>query len=348
MLMTFKQRQCALAIAVAALTGAWVSSAPAATVAVDGDTIAYHADYGEENALTVRDDGVQATFSDAGASIRPGAGCAAQASGAVACDTGTPGSRVVDVDVRDRDDTVDADTSAVQAVRIAGGSGDDTLHSGSASGERHVLDGGSGDDSLTTSVNLLGAQVLIGGAGDDTAWAQAGGAAELIGNSGDDTLHYTQRAPGQTPSRMDGGSDNDLYLWEGPDPFDAQFPARAIVPGGGFDTLKADLGPFGGGITVDLAACGGCVERVIGSQLDDVLLGDSRPDVLVGRGGNDVIDPRGGPDLVDAGAGDDTINTRDGTLDLVTCGEGLDSLRADGRNLDHAGSSCETVLRAAH
>jgi len=345
--MGFKQRQCAVAIAAATLTGAWVSSAPAATVAVDGATIAYRADFGETNALTLRDDGVQATFSDAGASIRPGAGCAAQPSGAVACDTGVPGSSVVQINLGDGDDTVDADTSAIQEVRIYGGSGADTLHSGSASGERHVLDGGGGDDALTTSVNLLGSQRLIGGAGDDTAWAQAGGAAELIGNTGNDTLHYTQRAPGQTPSRIDGGSGNDLYLWEGPDPFDAQFPARAIVPGGGFDTLKAVLGPFGSGVTVDLAACGGCVERVIGSDLDDILLGDRRLNVLVGRGGNDTIDPRGGPDLVDAGAGDDTITTRDGVLDVVSCGDGVDALRADGRFIDHVGNSCETVVRTA-
>jgi hypothetical protein len=342
--MRFKQQQCAVAIAAVALTGACVSSAPAATVAVAGDTVVYQADAGEANALTVRDDFGGTTVTDPGASIKPGAGCEAQASGAVTCATGPT---LLAISVGDGDDSVDADTNFFDEVRIDGASGDDTLHSGSASGRRHVLDGGYGDDTLTTSVNLIGTQILSGGPGDDSAWMQAGGFGELSGGSGDDTLRYSQRAPDQTPSRMDGASGNDRYLWDGPDPFDAQFAARAIVPGTGFDTLKADLGPFGGGITVDLAACGGCVDRVIGSELNDVLLGDSRPNVLVGRGGNDVIDPRGGVDVVDAGAGDDTITTRDRTPDIVTCGDGVDSLSADGRFLDFAAKSCETVLRAS-
>jgi hypothetical protein len=145
---------------------------------------------------------------------------------------------------------------------------------------------------------------------------------------------------------MDGGSDNDTYRWEGPDPFDDQFAGRAIAPGNGFDTLRADLGPFGTGITVDLATCHGCVDRVIGSDLDDVLLGDGRINVLVGRGGNDTIDPRGGLDVVDAGAGDDTITLRDGLPDVAICSDGADSVSADQRRLDHVGKSCETVLRS--
>jgi Ca2+-binding RTX toxin-like protein len=341
--MGFKQRQCATAIAAVVLTGAWVSAAPAATVSVAGDAIVYQADYGEANALAVTDDETATTFTDAGAVIQPGAGCEAQASGAVAC---AAGPTQLFISLADRDDSADAETNFLKEVHIDGGSGDDTLHSGSDRGRLHVLEGGYGDDTLTTSVNLLGTQSISGGPGDDTEWAQAGGFADFAGGSGDDELHYSQRAPGQAPSRMDGGSGNDLYLWEGPDPFDAQFPAQAIVPGQGFDTLRADLGPFGGGITVDLAGCHGCVDRVIGSELDDVLLGDSRPNVLVGRGGNDTIDPRGGLDLVDGGAGDDTITTRDRMIDIVTCGDGADSVRADVRLLDHAGSSCETVLRS--
>ena len=145
---------------------------------------------------------------------------------------------------------------------------------------------------------------------------------------------------------MDGGSGNDIYRWEGPDRSTSSSRRAAIVPGKGFDTLRADLGPFGGGVSVDLAECHGCVDRVIGSELDDVLLGDSRRNVLEGRGGNDTIDPRGGIDLVDGGAGDDTITMRDRMMDIVTCGDGTDSVSADVRLLDHVGSSCETVVRS--
>jgi len=322
--MGFKQRQCAVTIAAVALTGAWAGSASASTVAVTGAAVVYQAGSGDANALSVSDGLEGTTFSDAGASIQPGAGCATQPSGAVTC---APGPTLLAISVGDRDDTVNAETNLLDEVRIDGGSG------------------GSDDDTLSTSVNLLGTQVLTGGPGDDSAWAQAGGFGELSGGSGDDSLRYTERAPGQAPSRMDGGGGNDLYRWEGPDAFDPGFPASAIVPGTGFDTLQADLGPFGPGITVDLVACHGCVDRVIGSDLDDVLLGDGRPNVLVGRGGNDVIDPRGGPDLVSAGAGDDTITTRDRMPDLVTCGDGADSVVADSRLLDHIAVGCETVQR---
>jgi Ca2+-binding RTX toxin-like protein len=342
--MGIMQRRWAVAIAAVGLSSAWVSSAPAATVAVNGGAIAYEAGGGEANQLTVRDDFGGTTFTDAGATIEPGAGCTALPSGAVAC---LPGPPLLTVAVGDRDDGVDADTNFFADVRVNGGTGDDALHSGSASGHLHEVDGGAGDDTITTGVNLIGTQIDSGGPGDDSVWAQGGGVGELTGGSGNDTLRYTQRAPGQAPERMDGDSGNDLYWWEGPDPFDDQFPARALAPGDGFDTLKADLGPFGTGVTVDIATCHHCVDRVIGSNLDDVLLGDSRANVLMGRGGNDTIDPRGGPDLVDAGAGDDTITVRDGLPDLVTCGDGDDSVRADWRLLDHVGKSCETVVRSA-
>ena len=342
--MGFKHRQCAAAIAAVALTAAWADSASAATVTEDGGAIAYQAADGEANALTVRDDGAAVIFSDAGAAIQPGAGCQTLSTGAVAC---AGGPALLTISVGDRNDTVDADTNILMEIRIDGGAGDDTLHSGSALGRLHELGGGDGDDTLTTSVNLIGTQILTGGRGDDSLWAQNGGFGRLIGNSGDDTLRYDQRAPNQAPSLMDGGSGNDTYRWEGPDPFDDQFAARALAPGNGLDTLRADLGPFGPGISVDLAECHGCVDRVIGSDLDDVLLGDSHSNVLEGRGGNDTIDPRGGIDLVDGGAGDDTITLRDRLPDLATCGAGADTVSADARPLDPLGKTCETVQRTA-
>jgi Ca2+-binding RTX toxin-like protein len=342
--MGFRERQCTVAVAAVLLTGAWVSSASASTVAVDGDAVVYKAGDGEANDLTVRDDVGGSTFTDAGATIEPGAGCAALPSGAVAC---APGPALLTVAVGDRADSVDADTNFFVEIRVTGGIGDDTLHSGSASGRLHEVDGGSGDDTIATAVNLIGTQVDDGGPGDDSVWAQGGGFGNLTGGSGDDSLRYTQRSPGQTPELMDGGSGTDLYWWEGPDPFDDQFPARALAAGDGFDTLKIDLGPFGPGATVDIATCHHCVDRVIGSDLDDVLLGDSRTNILQGRGGNDTIDPRGGLDVVDGGTGDDTVALRDRLPDVATCGDGADSVRADARPLDHVGKSCETVVRSA-
>jgi Ca2+-binding RTX toxin-like protein len=343
--MSNRQRSCIAAMAAIGLTTACAASAQAATVAVSGATITYQAGAGEANALTVTGVAPSAQFSDTGATIAPGPGCQAQADGSVACTAGA-GAPQLQILTGDRNDRVDAESNAFTLVHISGANGDDALRSRSSSGGQHVLDGGYGDDDLSTATNLGGDQTLNGGPGDDTAAIDEGGHGRLSGASGDDLLSYRALAPGVLPDSLDGGTGNDTYHYIG-DSGDFDGFAGRIVPGFGFDTLTVELSPFSStGIDVDLAACHGCVERVIGSPLADTLLGDGHLNVLLGRDGNDVIDPRGGPDLVSGGAGDDDITTRDHNFDAVSCGAGVDRLTADRPFFDRTDGTCETVLRS--
>jgi hypothetical protein len=84
----------------------------------------------------------------------------------------------------------------------------------------------------------------------------------------------------------------------------------------------------------------------------DTIEGTPRADNLNGRGGNDhisggrgndTIAGGGGRDALDGGPGSDTINARDRKLDVVTCGGGTDTVRADGK--DVVADDCENVNR---
>jgi dipeptidyl aminopeptidase/acylaminoacyl peptidase len=66
-------------------------------------------------------------------------------------------------------------------------------------------------------------------------------------------------------------------------------------------------------------------------------------DVLCGRGGADRIDGRGGLDRLFGGAGNDVLVAADGRFDIVGCGDGRDTVRAD--RTDLVGVDCERVRR---
>jgi hypothetical protein len=98
-----------------------------------------------------------------------------------------------------------------------------------------------------------------------------------------------------------------------------------------------------------------------GTQFDDILLGKKLSekieggrgaDLIRGRGGNDVI--MGGPgadrifggpgvDKLRGGAGNDQLFSKDGRIDVVTCGSGFDVVVADVK--DVIARSCEKVSR---
>lgn len=83
-------------------------------------------------------------------------------------------------------------------------------------------------------------------------------------------------------------------------------------------------------------------DRIHGGGGDDHLNGGEGNDRIYGRGSNSVdrfIDE------LDGGPGDDVIDARGGRLrDLVLCGDGLDTVKADRR--DRVGKTCERVFRA--
>jgi Ca2+-binding RTX toxin-like protein len=66
-------------------------------------------------------------------------------------------------------------------------------------------------------------------------------------------------------------------------------------------------------------------------------------DVAYGGPGNDLIAGGGGRDHVYAGRGRDLIRLADGLPDWVSCGRGVDRVRAD--RFDRVTSTCEHVSR---
>jgi Ca2+-binding RTX toxin-like protein len=337
------RRVVTVAAAVTGIVAFSAATASAATVELRGGTVSYRAAGGERNDLTVRDD-TGPVFHDAGARIRVGAGCRALTGGRVTCGAGLPAGKAatrIDIRLGDRDDRASAEIANANAgeeqIDLYGDAGDDTLHSGSSVGDVHHLFGGAGDDDLSANTNHTGESTFRGGAGDDRMLNGEGGLAWFYGEAGYDVM--TEQGGRAVVS--DGGAGNDLYV--------ASFTGSpmqffdGVVPGPGTDTFSVDGGDP---ISVDLAACGGCVERVIGSSLDDVIRGSSAANVLLGGEGNDIIDPRGGSDRVDAGPGEDRVELRDGTRDTVTCGDDADHVSADARPADAVAADCEVVVRA--
>jgi RTX calcium-binding nonapeptide repeat (4 copies)/WD40-like Beta Propeller Repeat len=84
-----------------------------------------------------------------------------------------------------------------------------------------------------------------------------------------------------------------------------------------------------------------CTRR--GSARGDRLAGTAGAEVLCGRGGSDRIDGRGGVDRLFGGAGQDVLVAADGGFDVVGCGDGPDTVRAD--RADLVGVDCERVRR---
>jgi Ca2+-binding RTX toxin-like protein len=78
-----------------------------------------------------------------------------------------------------------------------------------------------------------------------------------------------------------------------------------------------------------VCAPAGHADTIIGTPGDDTLAGTAGDDVIRGLEGNDVIGAAGGRDLIDAGAGNDVIRTREGTRDVVRCGDGSDRVYSD-------------------
>jgi Ca2+-binding RTX toxin-like protein len=329
-------------IAIIALGAASAGPAWSATAELVGDTLSYRAGAGEANDLVVRGSGSGgAVFHDAGATIRAGVGCAALADGGVECGSGLSREDVpprIEIRLGDRDDHATSEVEGpAQEIDMAGGPGSDTLHSGSGTGNTHVLSGGPGNDHLITQTNNGGDATLIGGPGDDVLENLEGGRASFYGGPGDDDVDVGSH--GAIPI-ISGGPGADLYSASFEDP--STYVVPAILPGPGTDTLSAATS---GPLTIDLVACGGCVENVVGSPFDDTILGNGAANVLLGGAGNDLLDPRGGADRVAGQDGDDQIELRDGALDAASCGEGLDQVSADANPADEVALDCEQVVR---
>jgi Ca2+-binding RTX toxin-like protein len=189
---------------------------------------------------------------------------------------------------------------------VAGGPGDDALSGNS--GDDQV----SGEDGADRIYGRAGSDSLSGLAGDD----------RMFGNGGTDTVR--------------GGADDDR-----------------VVGGGGDDALSGNSGG-------DKVSGSGGNDKVFGRSGDDGVSGNggndrvsagSGDDSAYGRAGDDGVSGNTGDDRVYGGSGtdrlfgrrgDDLIESRDGERDLVYCGTGRDTVRADRYDVVHR---CERVFR---
>ena len=189
-----------------------------------------------------------------------------------------------------------------------------------------VLIGTPNDDEM---VGAYTSEVLIGGKGADT----------LCGGLGNDTVDYSSSTePVRVTLDGDMPTDQDLGIQLLPDHigesgealrqrfFKARHDCRQTNPATGLPLIPgdrdctADDGAWDG-TTSEGDCVGEDVENIVGSNFDDILIGND-VDPLEGRGprveplganriqgrdGDDVMDGRSGPDVYEGGAGTDTV-----------------------------------------
>jgi Ca2+-binding RTX toxin-like protein len=339
-------RSVLLALVVVSVTLVFgVSAASASTIEVVEGTAVFTGAPGEANDVQmVAPFQVPATLriSDAGAPLTAGAGCTQIDAHSAFCAEDSSAPLPLEVATGDADDSVLLEDFYFRRISVAGGRGDDKLYVSSNRGTPAHLDGGAGDDDLTVNLQLGAEPVLRGGSGDDTlSILQAVGGFEY-GEAGNDRLVYRGFTQGLNfPLVLDGGFGNDTYA------FEWQFVPTAMVAGSGIDTLdESTADPRAlGTLSFDLLSCPGCVNRVIGTAQADQITGDFRPQAILGADGDDVLDAGGGNDAIFGQAGDDTITSRDGKIDVVSCGAGSDTVVADRRDI--VSRDCESVTRAS-
>lgn len=185
--------------------------------------------------------------------------------------------------------------------QVDGGAGNDTIM---GSGGSDILNGGSGVDTMsyatsgaavdvdmnrTSQINgdaqgdqLSGFENVAGSSYNDVIKGDAG-ANVLTGNGGDDVL--AGRGGADT---LDGGAGTDTASY-------ADSSAAVNV-----DLLRATQ--LGGDAQGDTLVS---IERIVGSNFNDLLSGGSGAETLSGGAGADVLNGRGGADILFGGAGND-------------------------------------------
>ena len=266
------------------------------------------------------------TFREPNGPIDPGRGCARVTSHLVTC--GPNKGRVV-VRATPFDDFVGVPSQIRGGTLVDGAAGNDLFVGGPG---RETLRGGLGNDDLR---GQAGNDVLAGGEGDDA----------LLGEDGADTLFG-----GDGNDVIQGAAGNDT-IDEGTPSTESENGADEISGGSGLDTVSyaerhtavnvsandiPDDGRVNEGDDVHSD-----IEDIIGGPSDDEIIGDELDNRLLGGDGNDVLVGGRGKDVVLGMRGDDTLDTEDGKVDRVICGDGAnDTANSDIK--DHF-SACETV-----
>jgi Ca2+-binding RTX toxin-like protein len=307
---------------------ATVSLVPNTEIGQVSFTLRYVAAAGEANRLTAVEsrDGRVWIFRDAGASVQPGASCAAGADGAIACTApatvAAPLTSSVVVDLGDRDDVADVSAAHSGVGDLQAGAGNDRLRTRSGPVNASM---GPGDD----VARVDGGQLAVeGGPGADRF---------EMGRLGDlQVMYYASARPvrvttdGRANDGVPGEHDNVPRLVRTVsgsahgDVLDARRARTRVAIYGGSGDDRAFTSPRGG-----LMEGSGGADVLHGASGPDGLVGDEGADVLLGGGGDDDLRGGSGHDLLLGGSGHDlfyidndgreTVRARDGARDRVIC-----------------------------
>jgi RTX calcium-binding nonapeptide repeat (4 copies) len=307
---------------------ATVSLVPNTEIGQVSFTLRYVAAPGEANRLTAVEsrDGRVWTFREAGATVQPGANCAAGGEGSIACTApstvAAPLTSYVVVDLGDGDDVVEVSAA----------------HSGVGD-----LLAGAGNDRLRVRSGFVNASM---GAGDDVARAD-GGQLAVQGGPGADRfetgrlgkLQVAYFASAQPVHVTTDGLANDGAAGEHDDVSRLVRTVNGSAHGDVLDARRARtrvaLYGEGGDDRAFASPRGGFIEGsgradvLHGGSGPDDLFGDEGADVLLGGGGDDDLRGGSGHDLLVGGRGHDlfsivndgreTVRARDGARDRVIC-----------------------------
>ena len=202
-------------------------------------------------------------------------------------------------------DYIVTDTS----ITVSGGSGNISA----VNIERATLTGGPGNNVLNAS-GFSGLAILSGLGGDDLLIGGTG-ISFLLGGDGNDTL---VSGPGNTG--MQGSAGNDRYVFDADGPLGLDLVADIA----GVDVLDfsstttvgisvnlstaAVVQVVNANLSLNLVDLAPTIENVIGSEQNDVVIGNSLGNRLEGRGGIDGLAGLNGADTLVGGAGTDLLS----------------------------------------
>ena len=230
-----------------------------ANVSLIGETLTIQAGRGEQNFLTIQNDGSNLLIEDTAGLIAI-AGVTANLDGSIS--VAAAAVNEIRIDARDGNDRVDLADLSIPAI-VRGGSGDDVLIGGKGG---DFLLGQSGNDNLHGG---KGNDNIRGGTGDDRVWGGMGDD-RISGSLGNDILRG-----GNGDDLIRGGGGNDGVAGDAGD--DWAYGNRgsdSVLGGSGDDVLM-------GGLDADI---------VMGDSGDDRVSGQRDQDTVAGGSGANTVD----------------------------------------------------------
>jgi Ca2+-binding RTX toxin-like protein len=253
---------------------------------------------------------------------------------------------------------------------LHGGLGDDSLTGGAEDGGADRLMGGAGADSLQGNAgrdSLRGGpdgDTLAGGGGSDTIAGEDGadditggtGLDSISGGAGDDRLDGSQAllVGADSADTLAGDEGNDTLLGGAGDDTLSGGPGMDSLSGGDGAGDVADYSGARRRVSVSLDDTSNDgeagesdnvhsdVEGIRGGAAEDSFSGGGASNRIEGGAGEDFLDGGPGVDDLRGGKARDAIRARDGGLDVVRCGAGVDFAIADREDMVF---DCERVDR---